>query len=133
MSVTDPIADMLTRIRNANTAKHDTVDVPASKMKEAIAGILLDEGFIKDVEVVEAGNFKNLHITLKYGQSKNEKVISGLKRISKPGLRVYAQSTEIPSVLGGMGIAILSTNKGVITDKQARKENVGGEVLAFVW
>ncbi|MDO5100145.1 MAG: 30S ribosomal protein S8 [Eubacteriales bacterium] len=133
MSVTDPIADMLTRIRNANTAKHDTVDVPASKMKEAIAGILLDEGFIKSVEVVEAGNFKNLHITLKYGQSKNEKVISGLKRISKPGLRVYAQSTEIPSVLGGMGIAILSTNKGVITDKQARKENVGGEVLAFVW
>lgn len=133
MSVTDPIADMLTRIRNANTAKHDTVDVPASKMKEAIAGILLDEGFIKSVEVVEEGNFKNLHITLKYGQSKNEKVISGLKRISKPGLRVYAQSTEIPSVLGGMGIAILSTNKGVITDKQARKENVGGEVLAFVW
>ena len=129
----DPIADMLTRIRNANTAKHDTVDVPASKMKVAIAGILLDEGFIEKYDIVEDGSFKTIHITLKYGADKNEKVITGIKRISKPGLRVYAGQDEIPYVLGGLGIAILSTNQGVITDKEARKLHVGGEVLAFVW
>ena len=133
MTMSDPIADMLTRIRNANTAKHDTVDVPASKMKIAIADILLDEGYIAKYDIVEDGNFKTIHITLKYGADKNEKVISGLKRISKPGLRFYVNSEEIPKVLGGLGIAIISTNKGVITDKEARKQNVGGEVLAFVW
>ena len=133
MTMSDPIADMLTRIRNANTAKHDTVDVPASKMKLAIAQILLDEGFIKNFEVIENGNFKTIHITLKYGVDKNEKVITGIKRISKPGLRVYANKEELPQVLGGLGIAIISTNQGVITDKEARKLNVGGEVLAFVW
>jgi len=133
MTMSDPIADMLTRIRNANTAKHDTVDIPASKMKIAIAEILLKEGYIKNFELVDVGNFKSIHITLKYGADKREKVISGLKRISKPGLRVYANTEELPSVLGGFGIAIISTNKGVMTDKQARKENVGGEVLAFIW
>ena len=133
MTMSDPIADMLTRIRNANTAKHDTVDVPASKMKISIAEILLKEGYIKKFEIVEVDGFNTIHITLKYGADKNEKVISGLKRISKPGLRVYANTEELPSVLGGFGIAIISTNKGVMTDKQARKENVGGEVLAFVW
>ena len=133
MTMSDPIADMLTRIRNANTAKHDTVDVPASKMKVAIAEILLKEGYIKKYDIVEVDGFKSIHITLKYGVDKNEKVISGLKRISKPGLRVYAGAEELPKVLGGFGIAIISTNKGVMTDKQARKENVGGEVLAFVW
>ncbi|MCD7736118.1 MAG: 30S ribosomal protein S8 [Lachnospiraceae bacterium] len=133
MTVTDPIADMLTRIRNANTAKHDTVDVPASKMKIAIADILVDEGYIRKYELVENGVIKNIHITLKYGADKNEKIITGLKRISKPGLRVYAGKDELPRVLGGLGIAILSTNQGVITDKQARKLQVGGEVLAFVW
>ena len=133
MTMSDPIADMLTRIRNANTAKHDTVDVPASKMKIAIAEILQKEGYIKKFDLVEVDGFKAIHITLKYGADKNEKVISGLKRISKPGLRVYAATDELPSVLGGYGIAIISTNKGVMTDKQARKENVGGEVLAFVW
>ena len=131
--MTDPIADMLTRIRNANTAKHDTVDVPASKMKEAIANILLEEGYVKAVEVVEDGKFKTIHITLKYGKDKNEKVITGIKRISKPGLRVYAGKDELPKVLGGLGTAIISTNKGVLTDKQAREAEVGGEVLAFVW
>ena len=131
--MTDPIADMLTRIRNANTAKHDTVDVPASKMKLAIAQILLDEGYIKKFEVIEDGVFKTIHITLKYGADKNEKIITGLKRISKPGLRIYAGKDELPTVLGGLGIAILSTNQGVITDKEARKLQVGGEVLAFVW
>ena len=131
--MTDPIADMLTRIRNANTAKHDTVDVPASKMKEAIANILLEEGYVKAVEIVEEGSFKTIHITLKYGKDKNEKVITGIKRISKPGLRVYAGKEELPKVLGGLGIAIISTNKGVLTDKQAREAQVGGEVLAFVW
>ena len=131
--MTDPIADMLTRIRNANTAKHDTVDVPASKMKVAIAEILLNEGYIKSFELVDNGNFKDIRITLKYGKDKNEKIISGIKRISKPGLRVYAGKDELPKVLGGLGIAIISTNQGVITDKQARKLNVGGEVLAFVW
>ena len=133
MTMSDPIADMLTRIRNANTAKHDTVDVPASKMKLAIAEILLKEGYITKYEVLEDGVFKPIHITLKYGADKNEKIITGLKRISKPGLRVYAGSQEIPRVLGGLGIAILSTNQGVITDKEARKLHVGGEVLAFVW
>ena len=133
MSMRDPIADMLTRIRNANTAKHDTVDIPAAKMKLAIADILLKEGYVKAVDVVEEGNFKTIKITLKYGANKNEKILTGLKRISKPGLRVYASKDELPKVLGGLGTAIISTNKGVLTDKEARKENVGGEVLAFVW
>ena len=131
--MTDPIADMLTRIRNANTAKHDTVDVPSSKMKLAIAKILLDEGYIKSYELVENGKFNDIRITLKYGASKNEKIISGLQRISKPGLRVYANKEELPKVLGGLGVAIISTNKGVITDKEARKLGVGGEVLCFDW
>ena len=133
MTMSDPIADMLTRIRNANTAKHDTVDVPASKMKLAIAEILLEEGYIKKYDIIEDGNFKTIHITLKYGADKNEKIISGIKRISKPGLRVYAGKEDMPKVLGGLGIAIISTNQGVITDKKARQLGVGGEVLAFVW
>ena len=133
MTMSDPIADMLTRIRNANTAKHDTVDVPASKMKVAIADILLREGYIKAFSVEEVGSFKTIHITLKYGKDKTEKVITGLKRISKPGLRVYANTEELPKVLGGLGVAIISTNKGVLTDKQARTAKVGGEVLAFIW
>ena len=133
MTMSDPIADMLTRIRNANTAKHDTVDIPASKMKIAIANILLDEGYITKYDLVDDGNFKNIRITLKYGEDKNEKIITGLKRISKPGLRIYAGKDELPRVLGGLGIAIISTNKGVITDKEARKLHVGGEVLAYVW
>ena len=132
-TTSDPIADMLTRIRNANTAKHDTVDIPASKMKNAIAEILLNEGYIQKYEIVEDGNFNVIRITLKYGSTKNEKIITGLKRISKPGLRVYANKEELPKVLGGLGIAILSTNQGIITDKEARKLQVGGEVLAFVW
>ena len=131
--MTDPIADMLTRIRNANTEKHDTVDVPASKIKTEIARILLDEGYIKAYEIVEDGVVKTIKITLKYGADKNQKVISGLKRISKPGLRVYAGVENMPKVLGGLGIAIISTNKGIVTDKEARAMNVGGEVLAFVW
>ena len=133
MTMSDPIADMLTRIRNANTAKHDTVDVPSSKMKLAIADILVKEGFIKKYDVVEDGNFKTIRITLKYGKDKNEKIISGIKRISKPGLRIYANNEDMPKVLGGLGVAIISTNQGVITDKQARELGVGGEVLAFVW
>ncbi|MCI8449137.1 MAG: 30S ribosomal protein S8 [Eubacterium sp.] len=133
MTMSDPIADMLTRIRNANTAKHDTVDIPSSKMKVAIADILVDEGYISKYDIVDDGNFKSIRVTLKYGADKNEKIITGIKRISKPGLRVYAGKEEIPYVLGGLGIAILSTNKGVVTDKQARKMQVGGEVLAFVW
>ena len=133
MTMSDPIADMLTRIRTANTAKHDTVDVPASKMKLAIANILLDEGYIAKYDLVEDGHFQTIHITLKYGADKNEKVITGLKRISKPGLRVYANTEDIPRVLGGLGTAIISTNKGVVTDKEARKLGVGGEVLCFVW
>ena len=133
MTTNDPIADMLTRIRNANTAKHDTVDVPASKMKLAIADILVKEGYIAKYDVLEDGAFKTIRITLKYGADKNEKIITGLKRISKPGLRIYAGRQDIPRVLGGLGIAILSTNQGVITDKEARKLHVGGEVLAFVW
>ena len=132
MTMSDPIADMLTRIRNANTAKHATVDVPASKIKVAIADILVKEGYVAKYEIVEDGNFKNIRITLKYGADKNEKIITGLKRISKPGLRIYA-GKNLPRVLGGLGIAILSTNQGVITDKEARKLQVGGEVLAFVW
>jgi len=133
MTMSDPIADMLTRIRNANTAKHDTVDIPSSKMKVSIAEILLKEGYIKNFEVVEVDGFKSIHMTLKYGRDKNEKIISGIKRISKPGLRVYAGKDELPRVLGGLGIAIISTNQGVITDKKARELQVGGEVLAFVW
>ena len=133
MTMSDPIADMLTRIRNANTAKHDTVDVPASKMKLAIANILVDEGYIAKYDIVENGAFKTIHITLKYGANKNEKIITGLKRISKPGLRVYASKDELPKVLGELGTAIISTNQGVITDKEARKLGVGGEVLAFIW
>ena len=133
MAMSDPIADMLTRIRNANTAKHDTVDIPASKMKISIAEILFNEGYIKKYEVIEDGIFKTIRVTLKYGKDKNEKIISGLKRISKPGLRVYAGKDELPRVLGGLGIAIVSTNQGIHTDKEARKLQVGGEVLAFVW
>ena len=133
MTTNDPIADMLTRIRNANTAKHDTVDIPASKMKLAIAEILFNEGYIKKYEIIEDGNFKTIKVTLKYGKDKNEKIITGIKRISKPGLRVYAGKDELPRVLGGLGIAIISTNNGVVTDKEARKLNVGGEGLAFVW
>ncbi|MDO4262216.1 MAG: 30S ribosomal protein S8 [Eubacteriales bacterium] len=133
MTTNDPIADMLTRIRNANTAKHDTVDVPASKMKLAIADILVDEGYVAKYDLVDNGNFKDIRITLKYGKDKNDKIIAGLKRISKPGLRVYASKENMPRVLGGLGIAIVSTNKGVMTDKKARELNVGGEVLAFVW
>ena len=133
MTMSDPIADMLTRIRNANTAKHDTVDIPSSKMKNAIADILFNEGYIAKYEIIEDGNFKTIRVTLKYGADKNEKIITGIKRISKPGLRVYASKNEIPKVLGGLGTAILSTNQGVITDKEARKLQVGGEVLAFVW
>ena len=133
MTLSDPIADMLTRIRNANTAKHDTVDVPSSKMKLAIAQILLEEGYIKKYDIVEEGNFKTIRITLKYDADKTERIISGIKRISKPGLRVYAGKEDLPKVLGGLGIAIISTNQGVVTDKKARELQVGGEVLAFVW
>ncbi len=129
----DPIADMLTRIRNANTAKHDTVDVPLSKMKIAIANILLDEGYIAKYDVVGEGVEKAIRITLKYGADKNEKIISGLKRISKPGLRIYADSANLPKVLGGLGVAIISTSQGVMTDKAARKLQIGGEVLAYIW
>ncbi len=133
MSMSDPIADMLTRIRNANAAKHDTVEVPSSKMKLEIVEILNREGYIKGFELLEDGVKKTILITLKYGATKNEKVIAGIKRISKPGLRIYADTENLPKVLGGLGIAILSTNKGVITDKQARTEGVGGEVIAYVW
>ncbi|SCW45210.1 small subunit ribosomal protein S8 [Lachnospiraceae bacterium C10] len=133
MTMSDPIADMLTRIRNANTAKHDTVDIPSSKIKVAIANILVDEGYIEKYDLVEEGNFKTIRVTMKYTGTKKDRIITGIKRISKPGLRIYAGKEDIPSVLGGLGIAILSTNKGIITDKQARKEAVGGEVLAFVW
>ena len=133
MSMSDPISDMLTRIRNANAAKHDTVDIPASKMKIAIADILLNEGYIEKYTLLEDGVKKTIRIVLKYGANKNEKIISGIKRISKPGLRVYVNKDELPRVLGGLGVAIISTNQGVITDKEARKLQVGGEVLAFVW
>ncbi|MCC8098243.1 MAG: 30S ribosomal protein S8 [Eubacterium sp.] len=133
MSMSDPIADMLTRIRNANTAKRNTVDVPSSKIKASIADILTNEGYIKGYEIIEDGVKKTIKITLKYGADKNEKVISGIKRISKPGLRIYAPADKMPKVLNGLGIAIVSTNKGVITDKEARKLGVGGEVIAYVW
>ncbi len=133
MQITDPIADMLTRIRNANNAKHDTVDVPASNMKKSIAQILLDEGYIKNFQIINDGTQGVIHITLKYLQPGKEKVISGLRRVSKPGLRVYAGAEELPRVLRGLGIAIVSTSKGVMTDKKAREAHVGGEVLAFVW
>lgn len=132
MIVTDPIADMLTRIRNALTARHTEVLIPASKTKNEIARILLDEGYISASELVDLGSYKAIKITLKYGPN-NEKVIQGLKRISKPGLRVYAEVADLPKVLNGLGIAIISTNKGIMTDKQARANNVGGEVLAYVW
>ena len=131
MNLTDPIADMLTRIRNAVKAKHTTVDVPYSKVKAEISNILLKEGFIADMELVENGVHKNIRITLKYKDSKS--VIQGLKRISKPGLRIYAEKEELPRVLNGLGIAIISTSKGIITDKEARKQNVGGEVMAYIW
>ena len=133
MTMSDPIADMLTRIRNANTAKHDTVDVPSSKMKLAIADILLEEGYIKKYDLIDEGNFKTIRITLKYGADRNDMIISGLKRISKPGLRIYAGKDELPRVLGGLGIANISTNQGVVTDKKARELQVGGEVLAYIW
>ena len=133
MTMSDPIADMLTRIRNANTAKHDTVDIPYSKIKSSIAQILLEEGYVKSVDLVDNGSFKDIRVTLKYGADKNDKIITGLKRISKPGLRVYANKDQVPKVLDGLGIAILSTNQGVVTDKKARELQVGGEVLAFIW
>lgn len=132
MSMTDPIADMLTRIRNANMVGHESVDIPASKLKKSIAEILLREGYIKGFEEIEDNKQGIIRVQMKYGQNK-EKVITGIKKISKPGLKVYAKKDEIPKVLGGLGIAIISTSKGVITDKEARKENVGGEVLCFVW
>ena len=132
MHITDPVADMLTRIRNANNAKHDTVDVPASNMKKAIAQILLDEGYIKNFQLIDDGTQGVIRITLKYGAGK-EKTITGLRRVSKPGLRVYVGADELPRVLRGLGIAIVSTSKGVMTDKKAREAHVGGEVLAFVW
>ena len=132
MQITDPIADLLTRIRNANASKHESVDVPASNMKKAIVEILKNEGYIKEYQVIEDGKQGVIRITLKYGP-KNEKVISGLKRVSKPGLRFYAGADELPRVLKGLGIAIVSTSKGIMTDKEARKAHVGGEVLAFVW
>lgn len=130
--MTDPIADMLTRIRNGNNAKHDSVDIPASNIKKQLAQILLDEGFIKGFDVIDDGKQGIIRVDIKYG-NQNEKVISGIKRISKPGLRVYVKSDEIPRVLGGLGIAILSTSKGVVTDKVARKEGIGGEVICYVW
>ena len=130
MNTTDPIADMLTRIRNANAQKHATVDVPYSKEKEAIANILLAEGFVEAIDIIE-DSYKTIRITLKYVN--NTKVIQGLKRISKPGLRIYAKSEELPRVLNGLGIAIISTSKGIMTDKEARKENIGGEVIAYIW
>ena len=132
MQITDPVADMLTRIRNASSAKHETVDVPASNLKKAIAQILLDEGYIKSFSIVENGNQGMIHITLKY-LAKKQAVISGLKRVSKPGLRIYAGADELPKVLKGLGIAFVSTSKGVMTDKKARELHIGGEVLAFVW
>ena len=132
MTMTDPIADMLTRVRNANMVKHETVDVPASNMKKEIARILLEEGFIRGYDVIEDGKQGIIRIQLKYGQA-GERVISGLKRISKPGMRVYAAKDEVPKVLNGLGISIISTSKGILTDKQARKEGVGGEVICYVW
>ena len=132
MQITDSIADILTRIRNANTAKHATVDVPASNMKKAIAQILVDEGYIKSYQIIDDGKQGIIRITLKYGENKSQ-VITGLRRVSKPGLRIYSSCEDMPKVMKGLGIAIVSTSKGVMTDRQARKENVGGEVLAFIW
>jgi len=132
MHITDPIADMLTRIRNANSAKHDTVDIPASNMKKAIAQILVDEGYIKNFKVVEDGKQGVISVTLKYGEGKSQ-VITGLRRVSKPGLRMYSNVEDMPKVMKGLGIAIISTSKGIMTDREARKQNVGGEVLAFIW
>lgn len=132
MQITDVVADMLTRIRNANTAKHETVEIPASNLKKAIAKILLDEGYIKSYEVTDDNKQGVITITLKYGENK-QRIIQGLRRVSKPGLRIYASSQELPKVKNGLGVAIISTSKGIMTDKEARKQNVGGEVLAFVW
>lgn len=132
MTMTDPIADMLTRIRNANNARHATVDIPASKMKKAIADILVEEGYVKSAELLEDSVQGTIRITLKYAENK-QKVLTGLKRVSKPGLRSYASKDELPRVLKGLGIAIISTSKGIMTDKEARRQNVGGEVLAFIW
>lgn len=132
MQITDPIADLLTRIRNANSAKHETVDIPASNMKKAITKILLDEGYIKGFQVIEDTKQGIIRVTLKYGENKS-KVISGLKRVSRPGLRIYAGADELPRVLKGLGIAIISTSKGIMTDKAARAQHIGGEVLAFIW
>lgn len=132
MHITDPIADMLTRIRNANNSRHTTVDIPASNMKKAIAKILLDEGYVKNVEYIDDSTQGIIRVTLKYAENK-QKVLTGLKRVSKPGLRIYASKEELPRVLKGLGIAIISTSKGIMTDKEARRQNVGGEVLAFIW
>ena len=132
MQITDTVADMLTRIRNANTAKHDTVDVPASNMKKAIAQILVDEGYVKSFQVIDDGKQGIIRITLKYGANKS-KVITGLRRVSKPGLRIYTNVEDMPKVMKGLGIAVVSTSKGIMTDRKARQENVGGEVLAFIW
>lgn len=132
MHITDPIADMLTRIRNANSAKHESVDIPASNMKKAIAQILVDEGYVKGFKIVDDGKQGMIRMTLKYGENKSQ-VITGLRRVSKPGLRIYSDVEDMPKVMKGLGIAIVSTSKGVMTDRQARKENVGGEVLAFIW
>lgn len=132
MHITDPIADMLTRIRNANSAKHDTVDIPASNMKKAIAQILVDEGYIKNYKLIEDGKQGVIRVTLKYGEGKGQ-VITGLRRVSKPGLRIYSNVEEMPKVMKGLGVAIVSTSKGIMTDREARKQNVGGEVLAFIW
>ena len=132
MHITDPIADMLTRIRNANSAKHDTVDIPASNMKKAIAQILVDEGYIKNYKIIEDGKQGVIRVTLKYGEG-NSQVITGLRRVSKPGLRIYSNVEEMPKVMKGLGVAIVSTSKGIMTDREARKQNVGGEVLAFIW
>lgn len=132
MQITDVVADMLTRIRNANTAKHETVEIPASNLKKAIAQILVDEGYIKAFEVIEDGKQGSIKVTLKYGENK-QRIIQGLRRVSKPGLRIYAASQDLPRVKNGLGVAIISTSKGIMTDKEARKQNIGGEVLAFVW
>lgn len=132
MQITDVVADMLTRIRNANIAKHETVEIPASNLKKAIAQILLDEGYIKDFNVVEDNKQGMINVTLKYGENK-QRIIQGLRRVSKPGLRIYASSQDLPKVKNGLGIAIISTSKGIMTDKEARKQNIGGEVLAFIW
>ena len=132
MHITDPIADMLTRIRNANSAKHDTVDIPASNMKKAIAQILVDEGYIKAYKIIDDDKHGVIRVTLKYGEGKSQ-VITGLRRVSKPGLRIYSNVEDMPKVMKGLGVAIISTSKGIMTDREARKQNVGGEVLAFIW